>query len=156
MSVEAFLTKWLSGNANVRKSVGNRIYPVELPQGAGVPSLTYYKVSEEGQKTLNGLSGLTRTRMAIDCWATSYSDANALAKIIRGNVTTPGLDGFRGMLAGIFVQKCSCNIGMDAIEKPVHGDQSGVKHCMLDLEITYEDVEASVFADSEPYEEPEL
>lgn len=154
MSVEAFVTAWLSSRPAVKKLAGNRIYPLELPQGAGIPAVTYYRVSQQAVRSLGGLAGLSKARLAFDCWATSYSDAKALATDIRGTVNNPGLDGYRGELAGVFVQSCQCNNEMDLIEKPVHGDESGVKHTALDFEIVYEDVDSTVFADSEPYEEP--
>lgn len=154
MSVEAFVTAWLSRDADVQNLVGQRIYPQELPQGAGIPAVTYYRTGQEGVRSLGGLSGLSRARLTIDCWATSYSDAKALALAIRGNKGRTKLDGYRGQFAGVFVQTCVCTNEIDLIEKPVHGDEAGVKHTALDFDVIYEDLDPSLFTDRQPYEEP--
>lgn len=155
MSIEAFVTAWLGRDPDVQEIAGSRIYPVELPQGAGLPALTYYRTGQQGMRSLAGLSGLSRARLTIDCWATSYSDAKGLAAAIRGTWANPKLDGYRGQLAGVFVQTCLCTNEMDLIERPVHGDEAGVKHVALDFDIVFEDLDSTVFSDREPYSEPE-
>lgn len=155
MSVEAFITAWLGSDADVQTLCGNRVYPLEMPQGAGLPAVTYSRVSQQATRSLTGLSGLSRARLTVDCWAQGYSEAKALAEAIRGTRSNPKLDGYRGQLAGVFVQAAFCSNEIDLYEKPVHGDEAGVKHTALDFDITYEDLDSSLAQDGEPYEAPE-
>lgn len=73
----------LTADATVSGLVGTRVYPLVLPQKAGLPAVSYLRVSGRQEMSLSGLSGLEAPRIQIDCWATTYAGAKALAAAVR-------------------------------------------------------------------------
>jgi len=140
VSLEAGLTAWLNADPDVVQSVGVRIFPMVLPQGVGFPTISYYRTGQQNVRSLVSLSGLSQSRMTVDCWALSYTESKELADLIQGNKTNPKLDGFRGMMGNVKVQACFCTNEVDLHERPVHADERGVYHTALDFEIWFEDV----------------
>lgn len=58
--------------------VADRVYPIRLPEPATFPAITYMQVSLT--TAARSQSGLVITpRMRVNCWATSYDAAQALA-----------------------------------------------------------------------------
>lgn len=82
MGIEERLVAALEAAPDVAALVGDRIYPHVHEQGAGFPSLTYFRVSTATEATLDG-QGPDRPRMQIDCWAWGYLEARRLAKAVR-------------------------------------------------------------------------
>lgn len=78
---------------------GERIYPVVLPQGVTDPSIVYNRISAIGDHHMQGASGLTRTRMQVDAYATTHDAAASLADAIK-----EVLDGYRGLMGSVTVQ----------------------------------------------------
>lgn len=80
----------------------NRVYPLVIPQkkprnGTQVtPCVVYQTRNVDRQVTYCGTSGLLRTEMQLDCYATSYEDAADLAAAVRELLTD-----FRGSLGGV-------------------------------------------------------
>ena len=140
MSIEAALTTWLESDPDVAAAVGARIYPQSIPQGASFPCVTYYRTGQQTTRSLSGLTGLSRARLTLDCWALTYSAAKSLADAVRGTKSTPKLDGYRGTVGGVKIQACFCTNVTDSLETPVHGDEKGVPHVALDFDLNYEDV----------------
>lgn len=140
MSIEAALTTWLSEQAAVQKLIDARIYPQSIPQAASFPAVTYYRTGQETVKSFGGLTGVSRAALTVDCWALSYTAAKSLADTIRGNKSTPGLDGYAGTIGGVKIQACFCIGAVDFRERPVHGEEAGVPHVALDFEFWFEDV----------------
>jgi len=54
-------------------------FPARRPQRGGLPALVYHRISGLPDYTLKGPSGLMRSRMQVDCIATRYATAQALA-----------------------------------------------------------------------------
>jgi len=94
------LRLFLLADATIAASVGTRIYPVKLPQGALYPAITVLKVSEFTAKVLKGKASLARPRYQIDCWmwekssATAYTDAQTLGGLVRSR-----LEGYSGVMS---------------------------------------------------------
>ena len=91
MTIEKDIYYELNNDAIVGGLVGDRIYPLKLPQRWTLPAITYQKVSGERAHCLGGPSGRARPRFQIDCWADTYSGVKDLADGVR-----LCLDGFKG------------------------------------------------------------
>ena len=79
----------------------DRIYPLVIPQKVPrgvqtVPCVVYQETAVERQLTYCGTSGLVRSRMALDIYATSYDQCKLLAAAVRN-----ALQDFNGLLGGI-------------------------------------------------------
>jgi hypothetical protein len=72
----------LSGNATVEVLVNTRIYPLVMPQGVEMPAITYYETGNRPVNTLDGKTGLENPTIAINCWATAYDEADAVARAV--------------------------------------------------------------------------
>lgn len=78
----------------------NRIYPIVIPQkvprGAQVtPCVCYETRAVDRQVTYCGTSGLVRTTMQLECYASDYNTVKEVARAVR-----EVLSDFRGMLGG--------------------------------------------------------
>ena len=60
--------------------VGTRVYPSLLPQTPTYPALTYQRISNTAQ---NGSTALRQSRWQVNCWATTYIGAQALATVVK-------------------------------------------------------------------------
>lgn len=68
----------LRGDAAVAALVGDRVWPVRRPQGRELPALTLSSVSAVPLQSHDGAGALTRSRLQVDCWASSWAAARAL------------------------------------------------------------------------------
>jgi hypothetical protein len=74
-------------------AASDRIYPNSLPQGATLPAVRYFKVSNPPEITQDGPSDLWHPRFQFDCYAKTYLEAAGLAwEIMRK------LQGFKGQM----------------------------------------------------------
>jgi hypothetical protein len=136
----AILYAWLRQCPAVAQQTGNRIYPDKLPQGASFPCIHYQQRTGGRSFSLTGPVGLAQPTFQVHCYALTYADSVALANAIRGDVTTPALDGFRGQMGGAFVQAAFVPDGIDVYHQPVHADDVGVYDRVLDVTLWFEDL----------------
>lgn len=103
MSINAGLRSFLGADAAINAIIGampnTRVYPVRLPQNPTLPAITYFKVSGRRVHSSNGALGLSGPRFQIDCWASKYEDAHALAELVRKRI-----DGYSGVMGSETVQ----------------------------------------------------
>lgn len=66
----------LTTHSDVAALVGNRVYPIILPQDPTLPAITYQIIS---QTPTGGNIHLHNMRLQVDCWSTSYAGADGLA-----------------------------------------------------------------------------
>lgn len=71
------------GATSVSDLVSTRVYWQHLPQDATLPAVVLKEISNEAVEHLKGTSGVSTTRVQIDCYATSYPAAFALREAIR-------------------------------------------------------------------------
>jgi len=95
MTIEEAIVAHLGSFAGLVDLQSTRVYPVELPQGAVLPSTVYQQVSGIPEHSHNGRTGLERARFQISHWANRACDAVAVA--VQTNVA---LDAFRGVMGG--------------------------------------------------------
>jgi hypothetical protein len=83
MTPEAAVRACLVANAEVAALVASRIYALKLPQPPTLPAVTYQRISAQRDHTLSGPSGLVRSRVQIDAWGRTYSEAKSVADAVR-------------------------------------------------------------------------
>lgn len=82
MSIGETVYSTLSSASGVTAIVGTAIYPLVIPQGAGLPAVTYQRIAGARSNDLAGAGELTHVRIQVDCWATTYSSVRALADAV--------------------------------------------------------------------------
>ncbi|HOX22841.1 MAG TPA: DUF3168 domain-containing protein [Elusimicrobiales bacterium] len=79
MTAEQILYDVLRQTAAVAALVGDRIYPVRLPDEVILPAMTYLKASCIRYASHGGPSRLSSARFQLDCYSADYLDAKRLA-----------------------------------------------------------------------------
>lgn len=70
----------LIASAAVRAIAATRVSWMTRAKGAPMPAITLQVISDPRPAHLKGLEGARSTRVRVDCWAESYSDALGLAR----------------------------------------------------------------------------
>jgi hypothetical protein len=83
MSIEKALVSLLINDTDVSGKVGSRIFPIFVPAGQSLPSITYQEISGVRDSTMKGASGLVNARFQINCWTKTYREARELADLVR-------------------------------------------------------------------------
>lgn len=65
---------------NAGTAAGTRVYWVERPQSSVLPAITLQTIFDGRPQHLKGLEGARSTRVQVDCWATTYAAALAMAR----------------------------------------------------------------------------
>ncbi len=73
----------LINDPDVKALVDTRIYPDVLPQGVVYPAIRYHRIDTPRVYTKGGYAGLSRPRLQIDCYATTYVAVRNLAAAVR-------------------------------------------------------------------------
>lgn len=85
---ESSLRAYLIAQPAIAALIGTRFYPVRLPQDPTLPAITYQTIAGGEGTTHEGASGLARTRVQFDCWASTKGQVLALAKALRDALAT--------------------------------------------------------------------
>lgn len=88
----------LQAVSGVTDLVGTRVHPAPLPQGVGMPAVSYQRVSAVRESAMGSDVGVARVRIEVSSWSTQYSGAKQLATAVRA-----ALQRFRGTSAGVEV-----------------------------------------------------
>lgn len=80
----------LASGSPAPTSAGDRVYPVLMPQGVGMPAIRYQRVGVASTSSLDGDSGKDLVRFQIDCFAETYAAVKALAVEVRTALTAIG------------------------------------------------------------------
>ena len=103
--------------------VDKRVYPLDMPQGAYLPNITVLEVSGGEMYAEDGPVGLNNSRVQIDCWAYTYTDAKNLASFVRVALTNSSVF----LLAEAIDERDTRDEKADRSENPYH--------VILDLDI---------------------
>ncbi len=107
----------LFGYLSTTLSIGDRVYPLTLPQGAVLPAVTYQLVGGEGplhsHTDAQGGDGthhptFDRSRVQLSCWADSARAADVLAAEVSAAV-----DGFTGSWGDVAIASALVDISID-------------------------------------------
>jgi hypothetical protein len=104
-------------------SVGDRVYPLTLPQGAILPAVVYQLVGGEGPLHSHAdahdgsappASSYQRSRVQLGCWADSARGAELLAAEVERAV-----DGFTGTWGAVPVALALVELSLDGLRPDV-------------------------------------
>jgi hypothetical protein len=87
------LREFLLSDPDIVTIVGDRIYPIKIPQGVSASCIVYTRISDVGDYHLAGPSGIAGPRIQIDAWAVSANKSVTLANLVKTKI-----DGFRGVM----------------------------------------------------------
>ena len=94
--------------------VGNRIYPLKIPQNPIYPLITYQRISGAKMQSLKGSTGKAHPRYQIDIWAKKYDDAVSIA-----HAATVALDGYKGTVLGVEIKAINFITDRDFYEEAI-------------------------------------
>lgn len=83
VEIETGIYQRLTNDSSVSALVSTRVYPVLLPQGCDVPAIRYTNISRPPVNHKKGASGLTQSRIQVDCYDKTYEGAKTLGKAVR-------------------------------------------------------------------------
>lgn len=92
------LFKHLSENEEITNEVGNRIYPIVLPQNCVLPSLVYAPVLANYDSALGGDTGFVRQTIQITSHAKTYKKARSLSRLVK-----KAIQDLHGNMGGVFI-----------------------------------------------------
>lgn len=101
----AVLNGILAADGDVAGFVGDRIYPVELPEAPTFPAITTTLVSSPGVYDLEGDAGLQMSRVQVDVYARGYAEMETLKTAVRrllSGYRTPAGSGDPCQIQGTF------------------------------------------------------
>ena len=96
MSIESLIFTALTTNANIKRMVTRRVYPIALPQNCDFPAISYQRVTGVRVNDLSGYGNLQNAHIQIDCWATSYNEVKELGAYI--HTTMNGANTLKSLL----------------------------------------------------------
>lgn len=102
MIIEEGLVAYIPTVTAVHALIVARFYPLRLPENPTYPAVTYQRISTPRIHAHTGPSHLAYPRFQLDCYATTYLGAKAVATAIR-----VALDGYKGLMGAVDVQECT-------------------------------------------------
>jgi len=75
VNIEQCVSDYLEGSTGIGDLIGNRIYPIKLPQNPTLPAMTYRVISGMEHHDID----VAYPRFQFNCWGESYSAARGLA-----------------------------------------------------------------------------
>lgn len=87
---ESVLRQHLIDDDGVHALVGNKIFPLVIPQGTNLPCITFQRLRSYPANTLSGASGLEHIDLEIDAWGNEYAQTKDVAKAVRLAMPTSG------------------------------------------------------------------
>ena len=130
MTIEASIWQILADDAGVGAQCADRIYPVQVPQNATFPCVTYSRVSANRWSAMGSDTGLVEKRIQVSSWGQTYAAANALAEAVRG-----ALQRYRGTVDGVVIQ----DIFIDGDGPETWEDDAGAYQAVSDFRVIYEE-----------------
>lgn len=112
MSFQADFYAWLDAQAGVTAIVGDRIYPLRLPQEVVYPAIRFERDGDAESLDFAGQGGLHRTEIQLDALAETHAAAVDLAAAVR-----TALLNFRGAMGSTFVTHTQIETTFDTWEE---------------------------------------
>lgn len=84
--MEAALLARLLATAGLTALVSTRINWTRRPQGEALPAVVLHLIDRGPDYHTQGASGLVENRVQVDCWASSYKSAKAVARAVEAAV----------------------------------------------------------------------
>lgn len=99
MDILIGLYNHLSNDEKIKKIVGNKIYPVILPQNLVLPAIVYSSVLTNYDSALQGDTGFVRQTIQIVSHAKTYKEARELSRLIKKIIQN-----LHGNMGGVFIE----------------------------------------------------
>ena len=99
MDILIGLYNHLSNDEKIKKIVGNKIYPVILPQNIALPAIVYSSVLANYDSALQGDTGFIRQTIQIVSHAKTYKEARELSRLIKKRIQN-----LYGNMGGVFIE----------------------------------------------------
>jgi len=115
--MEKAIVDILENDANVSAVVGDRIFPIFIPQEKAFPAITYERIDTDPKDTKDGLSTLDMPLIDIDLWGKDFKVLKDLARDVR-----KALDRFSGRRQSVEIQSIQFDNEIQAFsdEKELH------------------------------------
>lgn len=129
--LEPAIVYLLQASHCVASQVGSAIYPNKAPRDSGYPYIVYHRQGTEHVLAMDGPHGTGNVTLELECSATTYEQAKAIADSI------VALDGFAGRIYGALVriQGVFLEDESDEYTPPAHADDTGVHTVNLTLNV---------------------
>lgn len=127
--MEGALRSILTGAAGVTGIVGTAIYWGLAPQDRALPFVVLNTVSGVPDYALSGATGLTGSRVQVDCYAASYSGAKYLARAVIAAVSA-----YRGEVSSVHFGGIFIDSERD-LNEPQQGDTATRFRVSIDLSV---------------------
>lgn len=122
--IEEDLYSYLSTYAGLVALVDTRIYPLVGPQKVTAPYCTYQKISPGRMYSHSGFSGLSKPRMQVSCYGSTYAQVKAVAaQVIAAVEAWPGASNIQAA----FVEN----------ELDMYDPETGLYHVPVDFFVQY-------------------
>ena len=79
MNIREGIRSAVLSDATVSNTVDTRAYYKMLPQNPTYPAITFEQIGSDPLNALNEVPALSWSRIRINCWGETYSDADSLA-----------------------------------------------------------------------------
>ncbi len=140
-SAEKAIYKLLANCSQVTALVAERISP-ELGESKDImPYITYNLISEERDHVLDGVGGMSKARMQLNCWSGSYTSTvelkNAVVEEYNKSDETGGIDGFSGSIDDLIIQCVHVNDISDIFDYTEGTDKSKRYGKRIDIQLWY-------------------
>lgn len=115
-----------------------RIRPGRLSRPDVFPAIRYAFISGGSVAHLTGGSGIAQPLLQVDCYATTYGPANALAEKVR-----LALQSYRGLMGSDFVNGIILVNRREFYEDPVDASDAGKHRVLLEFTVAHVEEAAS-------------
>ena len=129
MTIEEALSAYLNSKTELIDIVGDRIYPIVLPQNPTYPALTYFKVSGLALHDAD----IAYPRFQLSSWGEDYADVKTLAAAVK-----EVMQRFKGIMGGTGGVKVSQVVYENELD--LYDSVTGIYHIPADYKIIYREV----------------
>ena len=129
MTIEEALSAYLNSKTEITNIVGDRIYPIVLPQNPTYPALTYFKVSGPAWHDVD----IAYPRFQLSSWGEDYADVKVLAGAVK-----EVMQRFKGIMGGAQGVKVSQVVYENELD--LFDPETGTYHIPADYKIIYREV----------------
>lgn len=84
MEIEEELVGMMLGDAGVAGVVGDRVYPLVVPQDAPLPAVTYQELETAARASAGGDDGRRESQFGVSVWGESYLAVKAGRRVLLG------------------------------------------------------------------------
>ena len=121
--IETELRAYLLNDPDIKRMIGNRMYPLVLPEKAAFPAIAYTMVSKGSHHLIN----IAFPRIQFSCFSPSYMEAKNIAGKIREALQRyKGQMGSNRVIQGVFEN-----------EYEMYEKDTGLYHVACDIKIIF-------------------